>query len=114
MTTPTIRRLPSWAPMAGLTLGSTVLLKRGQESCLAHELVHVAQQAQDGFLRFAWRYATSAAWRVRYEAPAYAVDVRNRRHTLDSAARALSGPLYWRPCSYDEARVAIQRAMEGA
>ena len=45
--------------VAAMTLGSVILLRRGHggdESLLAHELVHVRQWRQLGAARFLWRY----------------------------------------------------------
>jgi hypothetical protein len=100
-------RLPSWAPMSGWTFLGRVWLKAGAESCLPHELVHVAQQRRDGW-RFYLRYVFSRAWRVRYEAEAYRVDVASGRMTAERAARYLSGPLYLWPCSYEKALTALR------
>jgi hypothetical protein len=96
--------------MAGLTIAPFVAIKRGEENCLQHELVHIEQQRRDGLLRFGWRYLTRPEWLIRYEAAAYAVDVRNGRLSLPQAAALLSGSLYRHPCSYDAARAAIQMA----
>jgi hypothetical protein len=51
---------------AGMTLGRRVLLARdvdddGTSALLAHELVHARQWAEQGRIRFAWRYLTSFA-----------------------------------------------------
>jgi hypothetical protein len=93
--------------MAGWTFLGAVWLKEGAESCLPHELVHVEQQRRDGW-RFYPRYAFSRAWRVRYEAEAYRVDVASGRLAAEQAARILSGSLYLWPCSYEEAFAAIR------
>lgn len=107
MTDVRVRRLPSWAPMAGWTFLGTVWLKEGAEGCLPHEIVHVEQQRRDG-IRFYLRYVFSPSWRVRYEAEAYALDVREGRTTAERAARILSGSLYLWPCSYETALAAIR------
>lgn len=102
--------LPFWAPMAGITLGSRVFLKRSQADSILHELVHVRQQRRDGLWRFLMRYVFSRAWRLHYESEAYASDVIRGQRTLDDAARSLSGPLYLWMCSFSAARRAIQSA----
>lgn len=96
----TVHRLPPWAPMGGWTF-LHVWLKRESGVTLAHELVHVAQQRRNGLLFFL-QYVFSPRWRVRYEVEAYQVDLEHGRSPED-VARALSGPLYLWPCSYDEA-----------
>ena len=60
-------RLPVLAPGAdGMTFGRFVLLRRdgpddrtGRRELLAHELVHAAQYAEQGTLRFLWRYVVA-------------------------------------------------------
>jgi len=45
----------------GMTVGRFVLIRRGREGderLLAHELVHVRQWREQGWLRFLWRYFT--------------------------------------------------------
>jgi len=54
-----VRHLPPQAH--GMTLGRRVMLLRGHESnrkLIAHELVHVAQYAERGYVRFLTRYLT--------------------------------------------------------
>lgn len=107
----TVHRLPSWLPMAAITLGDHVFAKWPDDlDLLAHEAVHIAQQRRDGAWKFYWRYVTSSDWRVRYEAEAYADDVRRGYQTLERAARLLSGPLYLWPCSFEEALEALRLA----
>ena len=105
-----VRRLWRWMPMCGLTLGDTIWLAKGQEGLLDHELVHVRQQRELGFLGHAMRYAVWPAYRVRAEAEAYAVSVKGGA-SLEWSARCLSGPLYLWPCSYDQALAAIRREL---
>ena len=102
-----LRTLPSWAPMGGLTLGRTIWLKRSMVHALTHEWVHVEQQERYGVLGFLLRYLFSPAWRVRLEAPAYAESVK-AGVDIYRCAKALSGPLYLWPCTYVEARRAIE------
>lgn len=103
-----LHKLPNFMWMAGITLGRHIFVKDGQQDCIRHEMVHVKQQREDGILFFI-RYVFSKRWRVRYEAPAYALDVVDGRRGLDNAARALSGPLYGNACTFPEARAAILR-----
>jgi hypothetical protein len=70
-----VRVLPPGS--SGMTLGHQVLLGRGQEAnrkLIAHELVHVAQYAERGRLRFLARYLTDygrARLRLRDHRQAY-------------------------------------------
>jgi hypothetical protein len=103
------RLLPSWAPMAGLTLGHHVFLKAtAGEAVSEHELVHVAQQERDGAWRFYVRYLFSARWRVRYESEAYAVQAR-AGVPVERLAATLAGPLYLWPTSRWLTEAAIRR-----
>jgi hypothetical protein len=111
-----IHRIPDWVPgigaWAGLGYFGHLWVKEGQEGAIPHEMVHVEQQRRDGYLRFLWRYVTSAPWRAEYEAEAYAADVRLGRMTLARAATHLSSGLYLRAISYEGALVLIQRHLE--
>jgi hypothetical protein len=82
-----VRRLPPHAH--GMTLGRRVMLLRGHESnrkLVAHELVHVAQFAERGHVRFLVRYLADYARnlvRLRNHRQAYLaisaeVDARER------------------------------------
>jgi hypothetical protein len=102
--------LPGWAPMIGITILGRVLAQRGIGPLdLAHEAVHVEQQRVDGW-RFYVRYVLSRGWRVRYEAPAYAVQARAGCPVEGERGLAaqLAGPLYLWPCSRAEAAQAIR------
>jgi hypothetical protein len=95
--------------MSGITLGRTIWLKDpGDETVLAHELVHAQQQKADGFWTFLLRYVFSMGWRMAYEGEAYAESVR-RGERLEFAAQLLSGPLYFWPCSREEAENEIAK-----
>lgn len=101
--------LPKWAPMAGVVLFGLVLLKKGvRPGLIQHELEHYNQQKIDGFLRYYWRYVFFPSWRVKYEAAAYAIQVRMGEETPEWCAKTLSGPLYLWPCSYQTALDAIK------
>jgi hypothetical protein len=105
----------SWIWMAATTLGmkNTIIAKRElAPDTLEHEKVHLRQAREMGSFRFLWRWLFSKKWRVRIEAEAYAVNVRmapmlRQNAELDWAARCLSGPLYMRPCTFAEAKIAI-------
>jgi muconolactone delta-isomerase len=85
-----VRRLHlSW--VAGIALYWWVLVRRDapeRERLIAHEQVHIAQQRRDGLLRFLWRYLARGQWRARYEAEAYAEDVRRGR-PLEQCVQAI-------------------------
>ena len=70
-----VRRVFPW-PTDSVTIGNYIFTRRATVSAahLQHESLHVHQQRQDGILRFYWRYLTSRAWRVRYEAEAKSVE----------------------------------------
>jgi hypothetical protein len=108
----TVHRLWSWYPAAGITLGRHVFLRfPGTPSLLAHELVHVRQQVE----RPIWFWVSYLLllplgwnpWRMRWEAEAYAVQVR-AGWSIESAARAIAGPLYGWCCRRAGAEAAIR------
>ena len=112
----TVHRLWSWYPAAGVTLGRHVFLRfPGTPSLLAHELVHVRQQAEHPvwfwvsyllLLPIGWN-----PWRMRWEAEAYAVQVR-AGWPIESAARAIAGPLYGWCCRRAQAEAAIREFLQ--
>jgi hypothetical protein len=101
--------------MHGIALGRHVFLRHpGHEGTLAHELVHVRQQAEHPIwfwvsylllLPVGWN-----PWRMRWEAEAYAVQVR-AGCPVEAAARAIAGPLYGWCCRRKAAEEAIRRAL---
>ena len=98
--------------MEGWTFLGTIYTKKSTpDALIAHEQVHVAQQARDGVL-FYLRYVFSRWWRTRYEAEGYAVNVERGIDTVDSAASLLSSSLYLWPCSFDEAKDQIMLALD--
>lgn len=106
-------RLPDWWPVGGHAVACRILAKRGASRVvLDHEAVHVEQQRRDGWVRWLWRYVVSPRWRVRYEAEAYAVQLRDG-HSLEVMARRLAGAMYLWPCSVEEARAALEEAVRG-
>lgn len=106
----TLHKLPSWAPMAGLTIGQHIFLKHlgdpNYHYILQHEIVHAEQFKQYGFWCFIFHYIFSREWRANLEAEAYATNILNGQ-SLHSCAKSLSGPLYLWPCSYIEAKIKI-------
>ncbi len=112
-----IKSIPSWAPMAGITLlGKYVCIAKGfedREDLVAHELVHVEQQRAAGS-KFYFNYLFRPHERAKYEAEAYAVQIwEYRTWTIEEAAEAMSGPLYLHMCSYDQA-MALLKALAPA
>lgn len=98
--------LPSWTPMAAITLFQRVFAQRGVgSSVLAHEAVHIEQQKRDGW-RFYIRYIFSGDWRAKYEAEAYAVNASGEIG-IEYYAKILSGSLYLWPCSFERAKELI-------
>lgn len=103
------RILPSWTPMRAITLFQRVFAQKDvSDVTLRHEEIHVQQQKRDGW-RFYARYVFSAKWRVKYEAEAF-VEEFVSGYSIDLLATFLSGPLYLRPCTWEEAREAIMQA----
>ncbi|MEI7704991.1 MAG: hypothetical protein WCK73_10375 [Deltaproteobacteria bacterium] len=103
-----VHRLWKWLPPDGIVFGRHVFVKNpGDLPLLQHELIHVGQQARDGFFRYYLRYVFVPSWRVKYEAEAYAVQVRVGQ-PIDYFARVLSGPLYLWPCTREAAEAAIR------
>jgi len=109
-----VHQLPKWFPMAGITLGKHIFLKDRQDKLtLEHELIHVKQQKEHGLwfwvtyllfpLPFLWN-----PWRMRYEAEAYAVQVK-AGCKLDEIAKMLAGPMYGWCCRQKQAEAAIRR-----
>lgn len=84
-----VRWLP--AGVAGMTLRRTVLVLRehiGDQSLLAHEMVHVRQWEKLGVVRFTWQYLSAyAAGRLRGDSHHQAY----RAIPLEVEARRLSG-----------------------
>ena len=75
-----VQKVPMLSPgMAGMTLGRLILVlgddeRSGQRVLLAHELVHVAQYAELGKVRFLRRYLREYfmnLWRLRSHRQAY-------------------------------------------
>jgi Domain of unknown function (DUF4157) len=109
----TVHRLWPWFPAVGIALGRHVFLRDpGSATTLAHELVHVRQQAEHPvwfwvsyvlLFPFGWN-----PWRMRWEAEAYAVQVR-AGCTVEEVARAIAGPLYGWCCRRKAAEDAVRR-----
>lgn len=95
--------LPKWMPMAGITFGRHVFLQDGTDyATVFHELVHVRQQ-RDHFWKFWFQYLLFPlpifwSWRYKWEAPAYARDVKYGGWSYDEATDSMCGSLYLWPC----------------
>jgi hypothetical protein len=63
--------------------GVVLLAPNASPSLEAHELRHKDQQARDGWLLWTLRYALSPAWRLAYEAEAYAVSAMHKCQAAD-------------------------------
>ena len=103
-----LHRLWSWFPADGITLFGAVFVKAGVPQYLIdHELVHVRQQHDVGYLRFYLRYVFSRRWRTLYESEAYVVNAR-AGVPVEKLAAVLAGPLYLWPCSKTQAATLIR------
>ncbi len=116
-----LHTLWSWHPMAGITLGRHVFLKKqfqGDRLLLAHELVHVRQMSEMGTLWYLLQYFFLlplfwSPFRVRVEAEAYAVDAQ-AGCPIDGDNGLAAKIACWRygwPCSRQQAADAIRRYM---
>jgi hypothetical protein len=98
--------------MAGLTIKPYILSKKGNyQYVIPHETVHIRQQEQYGMLGFLIRYYFSANWRVRFEAAAYAVDVRDGVRSPENAAASIASGLYFWPCTQEQAAAVIKEEL---
>lgn len=106
--------LPAWAPMDGTTFGCTdrIWVKAGASpGMIAHETKHCEQAIRDTPWVFRVRYVFSPAWRVKYEAEAYAEQVK-RGSSIDRCAEAIASWMYLKPCSVEDARAAISEFLK--
>ena len=109
----TVHRLWPWFPALGIAFGRHIFMRDpGNELTLAHELVHVRQQAEHPvwfwlsyllLLPIGWN-----PWRVHWEAEAYAVQAR-AGCTVESVARVIAGPMYGWCCRRKTAEEALRR-----
>jgi hypothetical protein len=109
---PRIIPLPSWLLFwcVAITFGRTVFIRRTYKDdpvVLAHETIHVLQYHREGFLKFLFLYAFALPvgwnpWRARWEAEAFAVNVRAGQG-LRACADQIAGPSYLWPCSHEKA-----------
>ena len=81
---------------------------------LIHENKHTEQQKEQGLLVFLFKYFASKKFRLKMEAEAFAVQIKNttgvneRNAVLENASRWLSGREYFWCASYEEAKNAIK------
>jgi hypothetical protein len=109
-----VHKLWPWMPMAGITFGKHIFLKDVKDKLtLEHELVHSRQQAEFGWwfwfsyiffpLPLFWN-----PWRMKWEAEAYAVQVR-AGCKLDEISKIMTGMTYGWCCRQMQAEAAIKR-----
>lgn len=55
----------------GIALGRVILIKKGHEGLIQHELIHIQQQVKVGFFTYMWRWWTSERFRATAEIEAY-------------------------------------------
>ena len=55
----------------GLALGKVILIKKGHEGLIDHELVHIAQQKKIGFFTYMFKWWFSERFRASVEIEAY-------------------------------------------
>jgi hypothetical protein len=62
-----------WLPFGlhGLALRPFVFYKRGHESIIKHEMIHIAQQKSFGLMRYCWKYVFNKDFRYQMEFEAY-------------------------------------------
>jgi hypothetical protein len=114
MTSYVVHRLWAWWPLDGITIGKHIFLKNVQDKLIIeHELVHVRQMKEVGVVRYLFLYLLILPfgwnpWRLRWEAEAYAVQVKAGCN-LSEIAKMMSGPQYLWPCRQKDAEAAIKR-----
>jgi hypothetical protein len=57
----------------GLALGWVILIKRGHENLIDHEMIHIKQQKRCGFWTYMLRWWFSEEFRAKVEIEAYRV-----------------------------------------
>jgi hypothetical protein len=104
---PRIFIVPNWLLFwcAAITFGHYVFIRekfKQDPVIMAHETIHTLQYKREGVVRFLFLYAFVLPfiwnpWRARWEAEAYAVNVR-AGDSADWCASQISGPSYLWPC----------------
>ena len=83
---------------------------------IEHEKIHIAQQDQMGLLKWLYKYFTSKPFRFDQEVAAFRVELlcmplADRQFRINEVAGWLSGSMYSRCCTFDEAVVALSKDM---
>lgn len=104
--------VPSWMLFwcVAFTLGHYVFIRRSYKDdpvVLAHEAIHVLQYQREGLLKFLFLYLLAFPilhnpWRARWEAEAFAVNIR-RGASREFCAKQISGFPYLWACRYPRA-----------
>jgi hypothetical protein len=86
-----------WLPFGldGLALKWFIVLRWGHEKSqdlIAHERVHLRQQAQIGFIRYCWKYLKDRDFRYRVEYEAYRF---GSKLDIDDAIEMAKGYTKW-------------------
>ena len=55
----------------GLALRWVILVKKGHDAIIPHELVHIEQQKKIGYIKYMFKYLTNPDFRVQMEFEAY-------------------------------------------
>ena len=110
--TPRIIPVPNWLLFwaIAITLGHLIFIRKAYKDdpvVLAHETIHVLQFKREGLFGYLFLYLFCLPclynpWRARWEAEAYAVNVRAGA-SLQACAKVISGPSYLWPCRQAEA-----------
>lgn len=80
--------------------------RKEDQALIAHEMVHVRQQAATGWLAWWWRYLTDESFRLDQELEAYRVQLAMQPHRLEDFAAALS-TIYCLDITHNEARTLL-------
>ena len=105
--TPRLLVVPNWLLFwaAAITLGQLIIIRRAYQYdpvVLAHETIHTLQFRREGIFGYLILYLFCLPflynpWRARWEAEAYAVNVRAGA-SVEFCAKIISGAGYLWPC----------------
>ena len=108
--------VPNWLLFwaVAFTLGQRVFIRvayKDDPVVLSHEQIHVLQYAREGLFKFLFLYLFALPllwnpWRARWEAEAYAVNVRAGA-SIQACAKVISGSGYLWPCRQAHAEVLL-------
>ena len=114
--TPRIIPVPNWLLFwaIAITLGHLIFIRKAYKDdpvVLAHETIHVLQFKREGLFGYLILYLFCLPflwnpWRARWEAEAYAVNVRAGA-SLQACAKIISGPSYLWPCRQSRAEALL-------